>query len=154
MAQADKRSPTLGKEIPWERVKGHIFRVKSCHFFASIENGTVKAPPVGAYAVLVVECPKCPSLTGEALVMVSHKVDFKHLWELYKQRQVADDEEVMVGYGPVGERGLGKLFRTFLPFLTIWAVPKGHFDELYDPAFKPTTTDWYRNRAKWTASEP
>ncbi len=152
MSQAGKRPPTLGKEIPWKRVEGELLRVKSCHFVASIENGVVKAAPVGAYGVLVVECP---NLTGEALIMVSQKVDFKHLWELYKERQVADDEEVLLGYAPVGERGLGRLVRMFLPCLDIMVYPRGHLEEIYDPKFKPQSgADWYRVRARWKPSEP
>jgi hypothetical protein len=144
--------PVLGEAIPWKQVEGHFLRVKWCSFFASIEDGAVKTDPTGAYAALEVECP---SLTGDAVIVVSSKADFRHLWELYKERQVADDEEVLLTYAPVDQKGSWGLMRTLLPCLHIMVYPKGHLKEAYDPRFEPKSwAAWYRPKARWSPFEP
>jgi hypothetical protein len=149
---ACKEPPVLGEAIPWKQVDGHFLRVRWCSFFASIEDGTIKADPMGAYAALEVECP---SLTGDAVIVVSSKADFRHLWELYKERQVADDEEVLLVYAPVDQKRVWELIRTLLPCLDIMVYPKGHLKEAYDPKFRPQSwAAWYRARARWSPSEP
>jgi hypothetical protein len=146
--------PVLGEDIPWKQVEGHLLRVRWCSFFASIEDGMVKLDEPGAYAALVVESP---SLTGEALIAVSSKADFRHLWELYKERQVADDEEVLLFHNPLGKKRLGKLgklMKSFLPCLDILVYPKGHLEEMYDITLHPPNAiAWFRDRAKWVAAE-
>jgi hypothetical protein len=147
-----KEPPVLGEAIPWKQVEGQFLRVRWCSFFASIQDGTIEPAPMGSYAALGVECP---SLTGEAFIVVSSKVDFRHLWELYKQRQVADDEEVLLSYAPVDQKRLGRLIGMLLPCLDIMVYPKGHFEEMYDPNFKPqSSATWSRPRARWKPSEP
>ena len=147
---SDKKPPTLGKDVPWKQVEGQLLRVKSHLFVASMQDSKVKAPPVGAYAALEVECAEP---TGDALIMVSHKLDFKHLWELYKERKVLDDEEVLVAYAPVG-RGIGRAARMFLPCLDIMVYPKGWLEEACDPTFKPkNTAEWFQERARWRPND-
>jgi len=80
-----------------------------------------KPDPMGSYAALEVERP---SLAGQAFIVVSNEVDFRHLWELYKQRRVADDEEVLLGYAPVDQKRLGRLMGVSLPCLDIMVYPK------------------------------
>jgi len=147
-----KEPPVLGEAIPWEQVEGHFLRVKWCSFFASIEDGTIKADPIGAYGALEVECP---SLTGDAVIVVSSKADFRHLWELYKERQVADDEEVLLRCTPVDQKRFGRLIGVLLPCLDIMVYPKGHFRQAYNPRFRPQSrAAWNRARARWKPSEP
>ena len=114
--RACKEPPVLGEAIAWKQVEGHFVRVRWCSFFASIENGTIKEAPIGAYAALEVECP---SLTGDAVIVVSSKADFRHLWELHKERQVADDEGVLLTCAPVDQKGSWGLIRMLLPCLDI-----------------------------------
>jgi hypothetical protein len=149
---ACKGPPVLGEAIPWKQVEGHFLRVRWCSFFASIEDGTINAAPIGAYAALEVECP---SLTGDAVIVVSSKADFRHLWELYKERQVADDEEVLLTYAPVGQKISWGLIRMLLPCLHIMVYPKGHLEEAYDPKFRPQSwAAWNQERARWRPFEP
>lgn len=139
--------PVLGEDIPWKQVEGHLLRVRWCSFFASIEDGTVKLDEPGAYAALVVESP---SLTGEALIAVSSKADFRHLWELYKERQVADDEEVLLSYAPADQKRFWEPIRMLLPCLDIMVYPKGHLKQAYNPRFKPQSwAAWNQARARW-----
>jgi len=149
---AHKEPPVLGKAIPWKQVEGQFLRVRWCSFFASIEDGTIKADPTGAYAALEVECP---SLTDNAVIVVSSKDDFRHLWELYKERQVEDDEEVLLTCTPVDRKGSWGLIRMLLPCLDIMVYPKGHLKEAYDPKFRPKSWEaWNRARGRWSPFEP
>jgi hypothetical protein len=144
---ACKGPPVLGEAIPWKQVEGHFLRVRWCNFFASIEDGTIKADPIGAYAALEVECP---SLTGDAVIVVSSKADFRHLWELYKERQVADDEEVLLSYAPADQKRLWEPIRMLLPCIDIMVYPKGHLKQAYDPKFKPQSwAAWNQEGARW-----
>jgi hypothetical protein len=148
-------TPVLGKQIAWETVEGECFRVKAFSKFASIRGCRVNQPLVPfLYALLTVECPKLP---GEASILVSNRVDFKHLWELYEERKVGDDEEVLLFYNPLGKKRLGKLgkmMKSFLPCLDILVYPKGHLEEMYDRTFHPPNAiAWFRDRAKWVAAE-
>ena len=144
--------PVLGEAIPWKQVEGHFLRVRWCSFFASIEDGAIKADPTGAYAALEVESP---SLIGDAVIVVSSKADFRHLWELYKERQVADDEEVLLTCAPVDQKGSWGLIRMLLPCLHIMVYPKGHLKEAYDPKFRPhSRAAWNQARARWSPFDP
>jgi len=146
-----KEPPVLGEAIPWKQVEGQFLRVRWCNLFASIQDGTIEPTPMGSYAALGVECP---SLTGEAFIVVSSEVDFRHLWELYKQRRVADDEEVLLSHVPVDEKRFGRLIGMLLPCLDIMVYPKGHLEEAYDPEFRPQyRAAWNQERARWRSSE-
>jgi len=147
-----KHPPVLGEAIPWKQVVGQFLRVRWCSFLASIQDGKIEPGPMGSYAALGVESP---SLAGEAFIVVSNEVDFGHLWELYRQRQVADDEEVLLVYAPVEEERLRRLLRMSLPCLDIRVYLKGHFKEAYDPEFRPLSwAAWNQERARWKPYEP
>ena len=82
--------------------------------------------------------------------MVSSEVDFRHLWDLYEQRRVADDEEILLTHVPVDNKGFGRLIRMLLPCLDIMVYPKGHLEEAYDPEFRPLSRPvWNTARARW-----
>ena len=81
---------------------------------------------MNSYAARAVECP---SLAAEAFIVVSSEVDFRHFWELYKKRQVADDEEVLLSHVPVDQKRTGRLIAMLLPYLDIMVYPKGHFKQ-------------------------
>jgi len=126
--------------------------VRWCIFFASIQDGAIQSDQTGSYAALGVECP---TLTREALIVVSNEIDFRHLWELYEDRLVADDEEVLLVHVPADHEGIGRLVAKSLPCLDIMVYPKGHFKQAYDPGF--WTLDWAAWReesARWEPSEP
>ena len=148
---AVKGPPVLGESIPWRRVEGHYLRVRWCTFLASIEDGTFRPTPMGSYAALGVECP---SLAIEAFIVVSNHVDFLHLWELYVQRQVADDEEVLLVYAPVTQARPGTPIGMSLPCLDIMVYPKGHLEQAYDPEFSPLSREvWLQEKARWKPLE-
>ena len=87
-----------GKSIPWKTIEQEPLRITHFTPLVNIENRKVKSHSLGPYAFLAVESPK---LNSEALLPVGHRVDFQNLWEVFKERGVAEDEEVLVFYAPI-----------------------------------------------------
>ena len=76
--------PLLGRDIPWEQVEGEFLRVVYFAAFGTVEQGRVKAfSAMAPYASLDVECPV---LEQCCRMYVTHRVDFLHLWQAWKER--------------------------------------------------------------------
>ena len=76
---------------------------------------------------------------------VVHRVDFQKTWEIFEQRQVGEEEEVLVIYMPSSG-----LLSSFKPRLHFYIHPKGHLEEIYDPDFKPADAEaWMTPIAEW-----
>ena len=86
--------PVIGKDIPWKRVEGWGLRVTHFTAFASVKGNKVKAySRTLPYAILTVDHGKLPS---ETKLYVTHKEDFRHLWQAYEERGISEDEWVVV----------------------------------------------------------
>jgi hypothetical protein len=123
----------IGKDIKWEEIERHGFRVVRFLPFAYIENGKIKDfSKFMPYAYLSVDCPASREENTHIFMPVLHRIDFSHFWELYKERGVTSDEEVIVQYVPLKKR-LGKLLgkMKLFPHLLIEVRPKGSLDEIY-----------------------
>lgn len=144
----ENKSLLIGKDISWEDIEGVVLRVKHFTPFGTIEGDKIKAPPIPMpYAALVVESPYW---SRELSLPVTHKVDFRNLWECFQVRGVNPEEEVLIGYQTVPRRRFGKLFSSFLPKLRILIYPRGHLEEAEDPSFhtKDAST-WFTPIAEW-----
>jgi len=133
----------IGKDIPWKDIQEEDLRVKHFTPFAIIEGGKVKATSMLLpYASLIVESPKLPE---ETYLPVTHKIDFRNLWEVFKERGVKDNEEVLVFYVPSSG-----IFSAVKPKLHIFIYPKGHQEEIYNPNFTPDNSEmWFKPIAEW-----
>lgn len=121
----------IGKDIKWEEIEGHGFRVERFSPFAHIDNGKLKdVSKFMPYAYLFVDCPTFRRENTDILMPVLHRIDFSHFWELYKARGVTSDEEVNVSYVPQ-KKGLRKFLGKNLPNLLIEVRPKGSLEEIY-----------------------
>ena len=138
----------VGKDIPWKVIEEEACRVKHFTPFGHIEGGKIKgARPGFPYAVLSVESPKLPN---KASIPVVHKVDFQHLWEVFEERGVGPDEEVIICYVPFFRNGPMRILSGFFPRLYIYIYPKGHLEEAYDPNSHPHDPEgWFRPIAEW-----
>lgn len=119
----------IGKHIPWKLVEGEVFRITDFGPFATVEGDKVKALSVFMpYALLAVESP---ILNQPALMPILHRAEFLNLHEIYEQRGVGTEEEVLVSYLPY--RGfLGPLLRLLgLPRLHLRIRPKGELERYY-----------------------
>jgi len=118
--------PLLGRDIRWELIDREFCRVNHFLPFGKVEGTKVKdAPPPMPYALLTVETPK---LSGEAILPVIHRVDFYNLWQVFQERGLSDQEEVLVVSVHFSKTGLKKLFSSMLPKLFIYVYPKGHLE--------------------------
>lgn len=127
----------IGRDIPWEAIEGEFCRVKHFTPLAIVESGKVKsASSMLPYASLLVELPKLKNahLPHEASMPVVHKDDFLRLWQVFNERGVHSEEEVIVCYEPFYR---SKFFSRLTPRLHIYIFQKGHHDQTYDPSFRP-----------------
>ena len=134
-SDSEARSMVIGKDIPWGETRGHGFRVKNFTPLASIEKDEIKEPrqilPDTPYALLEVECPFSRYGDAKILLSIAHSLDFRHCWELYKERGIEPEEEVIVSYSPPE----GKVYRLFgktFPHLHIEVRRKGSLEEMYE----------------------
>lgn len=158
----------IGKDIPWEAVEGEFCRVNHFTPLAIVESGKVKsASPMLPYALLRVELPdlsKHPDyqrkpkgiiLPREASMPVMHKLDFRNLWEVFKETDINPEiMEVLVVYAPLKKRSLTKLFSGVLPSLVIQVYPKGSQERLYEKPEKGKAKEWFDSLqpiAEWDA---
>lgn len=130
----------IPRDISWKSIEGQGFRVETFLPLAYIEAGKIKEPvKFMPYATLFVESPYFDSLamkiSGSKMILVCHKLDFCHLWELYKEREVQDNEEVIVSYSPPEQRIL-RLFGGMMPHIRVQVMPKGTIETIYN------TEDW------------
>ncbi len=140
--------PVIGKDIPWKLIEKEACRIKHFTPLAKVEVDKVLAFSRGMpYALLRVESPKLPQ---EAVMPVVHRLDFKNLWEIFKQRGVGKEEEVLVFYVPFFGKGLKRFLSTGLPKLHLYIYPSGHLEEMYDSEFQPSDVrTWFQPTAVW-----
>lgn len=134
----------IGKDIPYETIEREFCRVKKFTPFAVIEADKIReVSKFMPYAALSVESPRLP---GEATMYVTHKHDFRHLWDVFQQRGVKAEEEVLVAYVPKKRRFLSGAWAS----LHIYVFPKEHLEEMYDQNFRPDSYEaWLTPIAEW-----
>jgi len=119
----------VGMDIPWEDIINEACRIIKFLPISYIESGKIKNSSMTMpYAMLRLESPVIPH---EFMMPVVHKVDFRHLWHIFKEREVNEKEEVLVFCVP--KRFLGR----FQARLHIYIYPLGYYQEVSDPDFKP-----------------
>jgi hypothetical protein len=138
----DNDTCLLGKDVPFTSIEQEACRVKHFVAIARIEGGKVRGTGGMPYGLLRVESPLLP---GEAIMPVVHRLDFLNAYEVFEQRGVRDDEEALVIYAPASG-----FFGGLKPKLHFYINPKGHFEEIYDPEFKPADARaWLTPIAVW-----
>jgi hypothetical protein len=87
--------PVIGKDISWVEVakqnRSQLLRAIEFGRFASVEGGKVKAmSPTMPYGILTVECLE---LKSSFTLLVTHRLDFLHLWYAYDLCQNSEARE-------------------------------------------------------------
>ena len=122
----------IGRNIPWADIKGEFLRVELFLPLSTIEGKEIKSLSLfEARAYLKVHSPHLKYEGANVYLPVLHKLDFRHLWELYQVRSVLPEEEVLVIYKP-SEEGFRKLFGKTFPHLFIEVRPRGSLEEIYN----------------------
>ncbi|KKQ91137.1 MAG: hypothetical protein UT17_C0017G0010 [Candidatus Woesebacteria bacterium GW2011_GWB1_39_10] len=127
---------TLGKDIAWNKINGKFCHVFSFTHHASVRNREIESTGVSIpYATLTLECEE---VSEHIECPIIHKLDFVHLWKIFKERGGREDEEVLVSrykYITV----LGKLFSPFLPKIHIWIYKKGSYNNFTSKSWQEKT---------------
>ncbi|MBI4306058.1 MAG: hypothetical protein HY678_07035 [Chloroflexi bacterium] len=145
MSVGSTNNPIIGQDIPWTTVDGHFLRVLDVAYLGTVKETKVAGPPVPLpYAVATVESPV---LKGRADLPITHKLDFRHLWEALKVRGLADGEECLIAR----EQRKG-WFSKALPTMHIRITGAGQLEKMYDPS-TPATDRGGQNFAKWSPSD-
>ncbi len=134
------------KDSEWKAIDGELCRVISFDPRASVQGGKVVA--IGKtlpYASLTFECKKLPGIVRG---LVTHKTDFSHLWAAFRERAISENEEVIVVW--TAKRYRYKFLGTFslaFPKLLVMICPKGAFELMTNPNWKPELTGEARAKA-------
>ncbi|MDD4874658.1 MAG: hypothetical protein PHE15_06785 [Dehalococcoidales bacterium] len=120
----------IGRHIKWEEIQGIFCKVLQFVPLTIVESGKVQELSDNSpYASLIIECP---NLFKEAYMFVFNKEDFLNLWEVFKERGVEDQEEVLVVYDPFKGSIISKLFSRTVPSLLIQIYPTGSLIAIRD----------------------
>jgi hypothetical protein len=137
----------LLRDEDWRPLEGEICRARAFTPIAGNVEGTevksfTRRLP---YASIEIESP---ALVEPTTGFITHKLDFQHLWQAFNVRGVADDEEVIVGWN---KKGLSRPYRWFsraMPGLRlVWVCPKGAYELMTDPTFRPELSAIERHNA-------
>lgn len=142
----NETEPVLGRDIPWNTIDGELCRVVRFTPFGKVENNKVVAVSGAApYAFLTVECKK---LKQNCSLWVTHKMDFKHLWEAFEKRGIKEKEEVLIFWSNRHYKyRFFKIFSAFLPKMWVMICPKNTYEIKTNSDFQPELTGEARFKA-------
>jgi hypothetical protein len=140
--------PVFRTDKDWSVIDSDACRVKAFSPMATVEGGRVLAQTsTEPYASIVLECDGRP---GEVVGLITHKIDFAHLWAAFKERGVREDEEVIVFWTKKNLKKSARLMSKFMPKLWVMICPKGAFELMTDANFMPELA----GMARWEAQRP
>ncbi len=129
----------------WNIIDGELCKVINFTPLVSIEDRKVthfdnQMP----YAYVTLECKK---LLQQEKGAIFHKVDFLNLWNVFKERGVSEDEEVLLFWSKKHYKWYAKIFSLFMPKLRVMVCKKSTFDLMSDPTLHPEITGEARTLA-------
>lgn len=141
----------LWKDSEWSQIDGELCRVSAFSALGSLIDANGKVHTTSRtmpYASLTLECEKLgKNITG----YITHKMDFQHLWAVFKERRVNEDEEVIIIWTKKHYRWrLTKFLTPFMPKLWVMVCPKAAYELMVDSNYKPEL--W--GEARWNAMKP
>ena len=141
---------TLLNNQDWTVIDGEFCKVIEFVQIGVFNNGKVtgidKTTP---YATIKLECKQIPSkiITG----LITHKLDFIHLYQAFKERGVAPNEEVIISWSVNHYKSwLYKAFSFMMPKLWVMICKNGAFELMTDPSSRPDLG----GEARWLAEKP
>jgi hypothetical protein len=125
----------LKKDSDWSAIEGDACKITNFSPSVSVQNGKVlTSNSTEPYASIIFECTKIP---GTIKGFIFHKLDFQHLWEATKERGISDNEELIIFYNKKYLKTYAKLFSAFMPRFWITICPKGAFELMKNPNYRP-----------------
>lgn len=149
-AQSSQSQIVLIKDSEWSVIDGEPCRVT--HFgplgsFIDISGKVRSIDKTIPYASITFESKK---LGNNIRGYITHKMDFEHLWAAFKERTVAEDEEVIIFWTKKHYKRSARLFSAFMPKLWVMVCSKGAFELIVDSNYNPELT----GEARWNAMKP
>jgi len=88
------QNTVLLKDSQWGAIDGELCLVTDFRpTLGRVEQGVaVSADTTFPYAAVSLTCKGVPDITG----FITHKVDFQNLWAIFEEREVSDQEEVLM----------------------------------------------------------
>jgi hypothetical protein len=137
------------KDKEWSAIDGEVCRVKDFRPMATVADGRVIAQSQTApYAAVDFECSGLPQ---DATGLITHRVDFLHLWNAFIERGVGEDEEVNFFWTLKHNKWWA--WRRIVPRLIVWVCRKGAFELMVDRDFQPELTGLARHEAMYPLVE-
>lgn len=142
----------LRRDRDWAPIDGEICEVIKFRPFAKVVDGEVYAPDrTMPYALIDLACrEKGIELPEGTTGVVSHQMDFKHLWAAFNDRGVSQNEKVFVVWSKRKIRGVARIFSSFMPRLAVLIFKDDAYELLHDNNYRPEL----RGAARWEASRP
>ncbi|MEK7148994.1 MAG: hypothetical protein AAB796_01160 [Patescibacteria group bacterium] len=139
----------LSKDSEWSVIDGEPCRASGFEPTASVQNKKVIALNLtNPYASVILECKKSP---GKIKGLITHKIDFIHLWAAFKERGISENEEVLIIWTTKHYKyKLLKFFALAYPKIWVMICPKGALEIMVDQNWKPELT----GDARWNAMRP
>lgn len=125
------------KNKDWDIIKEQWLRVIEFVPWGKIENDKIMALDSRApYASITVECKKFPQ---NVTIFITHKIDFRNLWEALKERPSNKNEEVLIMCPSKYSKKIFKLFSLgAFPKMVMMIYPKGSFEKFTNPEWGKT----------------
>jgi len=127
------------KDREWAVIDGECCRVVNFEPYSQIIEDKVCGPKEIPYASVTLECKK---VQGTITGYITHKIDFTHLWMVFKERTIKEDEEVIIIWSIKHYKFPYKLIFKFFnsavwPKLRVLVFRKGHFEFVTNPNCRP-----------------
>lgn len=118
--------PLIGRDIPFSAIEDEFCRVVNFGNLSKVVDGKVvpmmKSMPYGYLEI------QSKNLPETAMLTLSHKDDYLHVWEFAGKQELLDDVELLVIWtNSHYKKGIG-LFKSVLPKLWVLKFHKGYYD--------------------------
>lgn len=125
------------KNKDWDIIKDQWLRVIEFVPWGKIENDKIMALDSRTpYASITVECKKFPQ---NVEIFITHKIDFRNLWEALRERPSNKNEEVLIMCPSKYSKKIFKLFSLgMFPKMVMMIYPKDSFEKFTNPEWGRT----------------
>jgi hypothetical protein len=136
----------------WSVVDGCMCEVEEFTSFARVENGKVVSANISKlYGFVSINCKeRGVNIPRGTIGAITHKMDFRLLWEVFHERGIKDNEQVVICWSKNYLRPAAKLFATFMPRIAVTIFETTAYRLLSEPDFHPEI----QGRARFFAELP
>lgn len=142
----------LTKDRDWAFLDGLLCEVTNFTPLVKVENGEVIAISRSTpYAFIGINCREGNvTLPPDTSGAIFHKLDFKHLWAVFEDRGVAQNEKVFVLWSKRNLRPTARIFSSFMPRLAVLIFKDDGHELLSNKDYRPELS----GVARWEVMKP